>query len=64
PQDIHTVDGLTVSAIGRGDVQLDLPLGQCVTTITLKDVLYAPKMAFTLIVTNRIVAAGLAVHFE
>ncbi|OAX34383.1 hypothetical protein K503DRAFT_652729, partial [Rhizopogon vinicolor AM-OR11-026] len=27
PQDIHTADGSTVSAIGRGDVQLDLPLG-------------------------------------
>ncbi|OAX30560.1 hypothetical protein K503DRAFT_653056, partial [Rhizopogon vinicolor AM-OR11-026] len=28
PQDIHTADGSTVSALGWADVQLDLPLGQ------------------------------------
>lgn len=27
PQNIHTADGTTVSAVGRGDVKLDLPLG-------------------------------------
>jgi hypothetical protein len=64
PQDIHTADGSAISAIGRGNVKIDLPLGNKRTTVTLKDALYAPKMAFTLIATNRIAAAGLAVHFE
>ena len=64
PQNIHTADGSTISAIGRGNVLIDLPLGMTHTTVTLKDALYAPKMAFTLIATNRIAAAGLAVHFE
>jgi hypothetical protein len=64
PQSIHTADGSTISAIGRGDVKIDLPLGQKRTTVTLKDALYAPKMAFTLVATNRIAAVGFAVHFE
>jgi hypothetical protein len=50
--------------LGRGDVKIDLPLGKTRTTVTLKDALYVPKMAFMLIATNRIAAAGLAVHFE
>jgi hypothetical protein len=64
PQDIHTADGTTVSTVGRGDVKLDLPLGSERTTVTLRDALYAPKMAFTLVSTNRITAAGMAIHFE
>lgn len=34
------------------------------TSVTLKDTLYAPMMAFMLISTNRIASAGLAVLFE
>jgi hypothetical protein len=64
PQDIHMVDGSTLSAIGRGDVKVDLPLGQKKTTVTLKNALYTPKMAFMLISTNQITVAGLAVLFE
>ena len=64
PQQIYTADGSTLSAIGRGDVNIDLPLGDKRTTVVLKDALYAPKMAFTLISANRIAGAGLAVHFE
>ena len=64
PQDVHTADGSTISAIGKGDVKLDLPLGDKRTTVTLKNTLYTPKMAFTLISANRIAAAGLAIHFE
>jgi hypothetical protein len=64
PQDIHTADGSTLSAIGQGDIKVELPLGQKKTTVTLKNALYAPKMAFTLISTNRITAAGLAVLFK
>jgi len=64
PQSVHTADGSSISATGRGDVQIDLPLGNTSTQVTLKDTLYTPKMAFILISTNRIAAAGLAVHFE
>jgi hypothetical protein len=64
PQEVYTADGSTISAIRRGDVQLDLPLGPKHTSVTLKDTLYTPKMAFTLISANCIAAAGLAVHFE
>jgi hypothetical protein len=61
---VHTADGSTLSAIGRGDVKVDLPLGDRRTSVVLKNALYAPTMAFTLISTNRITAAGMAVLFE
>jgi hypothetical protein len=64
PQDIHTADGSMLSAIGWGDIKVELPWGQKKTTVTLKNTIYAPKMAFTLISTNWITAAGLAVLFE
>ncbi|KAF8840091.1 hypothetical protein BDN67DRAFT_862631, partial [Paxillus ammoniavirescens] len=35
PQDVNTVDGSTVSAIGHGDVEIELPLGQKRTVVTL-----------------------------
>jgi len=63
-QAIHTADGTTINAVGRGDVKLELPLGNKRMTVTLKNALYVPKMAFTLISTNWIAAAGLAIHFE
>ncbi|OJA08978.1 hypothetical protein AZE42_13197 [Rhizopogon vesiculosus] len=64
PQNVHTADGSSISAIGHGDVLIDLPLGNTSMQVTLKDTLYTPKMAFTLISTNHIAAAGLTVHFE
>ncbi|OJA08822.1 hypothetical protein AZE42_13437 [Rhizopogon vesiculosus] len=64
PQEIYTADRSTLSAIGQGDVNIDLPLGDKWMTVVLKDMLYVPKMAFTLISANRIAGAGLAVHFE
>jgi hypothetical protein len=36
PQHIHTADGSAISAIGRGDVKINLPLGDKRTTVTLK----------------------------
>jgi hypothetical protein len=47
-----------------GDVKVNLPLGKKCTTVTLKNTLYAPAMAFTLISTNKIVSAGLGVLFK
>jgi hypothetical protein len=42
-------DGTTISALGQGDIKVDLLLGNKYTTITLKNTLYTPKMALTLI---------------
>jgi hypothetical protein len=47
-QDICTADRTTISALGRGDIKVDLPLGNKYTTVTLKNTLYTPKMALTL----------------
>jgi hypothetical protein len=35
-QDICTADGTTISALGQGDIKVDLPLGNKYTTVTLK----------------------------
>jgi hypothetical protein len=48
-QDICMADRSTISALGRGDIKVDLPLGKKYTTVTLKNTLYTPKMALTLI---------------
>lgn len=64
PQDVHTANGSSISAIGHGDVLIDLPLGNTSMRVTLKDTFYTPKMAFTLISTNRIATAGFTIHFE
>jgi hypothetical protein len=64
PQKVHTADRSTLNTIRRGDVKLDLPLGDEWTTVMLKNALYAPTMAFTLISTPHITTAGLAVLFE
>jgi len=64
PQKIYTADGSTLDMIGRGDVEIELPLGDQHTNVTLQNALYAPKMAFTLISTTRITSAGLAVVKE
>jgi hypothetical protein len=57
-------NGSTISALGRGDIKVDLPLGNKYTTITLKNTLYTPKMALTLISAHRVTAAGFTVQFE
>jgi hypothetical protein len=48
-QDIRMADGSTISTLGRGDIKVDLPLGNKYTTVTLKNTLYTPKIALTLI---------------
>jgi hypothetical protein len=63
-QDVRTADGTTISALGRGDIKVDLPLGNKYTTVTLKNTLYTPKMVLTLILAHRITTAGFTVQFE
>jgi hypothetical protein len=64
PQDVRTADGTCISALGCGDVEIELPLGEARTTVTLRNALHTPKMALTLISTHCIAAAGFAVNFE
>src|SRR5258705_5384994 len=53
PIEVHTVDGGILSAIERGNVRVDLPLGAARTTATLRAVRPTPKRAFTLLSPNR-----------
>jgi hypothetical protein len=57
-------DGTTISGLGQGDIKVDLPLGNKYTTVTLKNTLYTPKMALTLISVHQITAVGFSVQFE
>jgi hypothetical protein len=63
-QDICMADGSTISALGQGDIKVNFLLGNKYTTVTLKNTLYTPKMALTLISAHRITAAGFTVQFE
>jgi hypothetical protein len=63
-QDVHMADRSTISALGRGDIKVDLLLGNKYTTVTLKNTLYTLKMALTLISVHRITAVGFTVQFE
>ena len=56
---IPAADGRTFSALGKGDLKVYLPNGsQKPTLITLKNVLYSPHMAFTLISVSCVDRAG------
>jgi len=49
PEPIRAADGRTFSALGKGDIQVELLNGdQELTPITLKNAYYSPHMAFTL----------------
>jgi hypothetical protein len=64
PKPINVADGQTLHALRRGDVEIELPNGKAHTRVTLKDVLCAPNIAFTLISTSQIMSAGLSIHME
>ena len=46
---ITTADGHKLKALGKGDVQIELPNGMKRTKTILKEAIHAPDMAFTLI---------------
>jgi hypothetical protein len=60
---ITTADGRVFKAVGTGDVRIDLPNGDKRTSFVLKDAVYAPQMAFTLISIGCLTQAGLSVSF-
>ena len=62
---IRAADGRTFSALGKGDLKIYLPNGnQKPTPITLKNVLYSPHMAFTLISVSCVDRAGFSLFIK
>ena len=51
-------------AVGTGDLQVEVPHGESLTPIVLKDVLHAPNMAQTVISINQISLASYSITFE
>jgi hypothetical protein len=52
PKPICAANNEIFEAIGKGNVQVQIPNGDTFTSATLHDVLYAPNIAFTLISLN------------
>jgi hypothetical protein len=48
PKPISAADNRTFEAVGRGSVRITIPNGDDSTTVTLRDVPYAPTIGFTL----------------
>src|ERR1700719_1113303 len=60
---VTAADGRVLSSIGRGDVLLDVPNGTGVSKFKLKNVAYAPSMAFMLISIGKLDDAGCTTEF-
>ena len=63
-RNITTADGRTLKAVGIGDVRIELPNGSKRVPALLKNVVYSPDMAFTLISIGRLDEANCAVSFR
>src|SRR5882762_4938951 len=63
-RNITTADGRTLKAVGIGDVHIELPNGSKRTPALLKDAIYSPDMAFTLISVGHLDKADCAVSFQ
>ena len=64
PRAITAADKRVFYAIGTGDLKIEVPNGESLTPITLKDVLHAPDMGITIVSVSRIAKAGYAVTFK
>ena len=64
PKPISSADNQTFDAIGKGNLQIKIPNGENITMVTLRDALYAPTMAFTLISLSRADKAGYSTVIE
>jgi len=58
PKPISAADNRTFEAVGKGSVQIKIPNDGDFTVVTLRDVLYAPTIGFTLISLSRADKAG------
>ena len=63
-RNITTADGQSLKAVGIGDLRIDLPNGTKQTSALLKDTVYAPDMAFTLISVGHLNKADCSVTFQ
>ena len=63
-QSITTADGRKLKVVRMGNVIIKLPNGAKCTKIILKDAIYAPDMAFTLISTDDLDDAKCSVIFS
>ena len=61
---ITTADGRQLKAIGMGDLEIEMPNGSTTTTMTFKNAIHAPQMAFTLISISQLDKAGYQVNFK
>jgi hypothetical protein len=64
PRSIMAADKRTFYAVGTGDLKIEVPNGESLTPILLKDVLHAPDMGITIVSISRIAKAGYAVTFK
>jgi hypothetical protein len=64
PQLIVAADKRVFYAVGVGDLVIQVPHGKSSTPIILKEALYAPDIAVTIVAVNRIMKAGFSVTFE
>lgn len=64
PRAITAANHRTFYATGAGDLQVDVPNGDTTTPVILRDTLYAPDMALTIISISRINDAGYDVSFH
>ena len=63
-REITMADGRSLTAIGMGDLHIELPNGSRKTKVTFKNAMHAPSMAFTLISISRLDKAGYSVLFS
>jgi hypothetical protein len=54
PCTLQTANQQQFSAIGKGEVKLDLPNGDSKSELHLKEVLYAPEASYMLILVGRL----------
>ena len=64
PRPIMAANKRMFFARGIGDLQIRVPNGKFSTAVTLRDTLYAPEIALTVVSVSRITKAGFAVAFE
>ena len=64
PRAINAADKTIFQAIGIGNMRIGIPNGKTTTHVTLRDVLYCPDLAFTLISLTRCDTAGYSVLLE
>lgn len=63
PQALKTANKQTFSAVGEGEVTLDLPNGATSSKLHLTEVLYSPEAGYTIISIRRLDVAGFTTTF-